>query len=184
MINSRDVIFTLKNVKKEKGLSLDKILALMEANGQFLSKSTLSRVFADGSEDKSFRYEETLRPIANALLDIENIEQDDDIDTRAYKSILRYKKDLIAEYAAQNRLLKSELESIKNRERARYTEKLEKETQHFSDSLSFMSNQITLKDQRIDALLSTTTELMAVNNQLLRQLMDCPLRKADCSNDT
>ena len=179
MINTREVILTLKEVRKEKNLSFDKILDLMKENDQYLSKSTLSRVFADGSEDKSFRYEETLRPIANALLDIETIEQDDDVDTQAYKSILRLKKDLITEYAEQNQRLKEEIESIKNKERTKYTEKLEKETQHFNASLAFMSHQIELKDQRIDALLATTTELMATNNKLLHQLMECPLRNCD-----
>ena len=167
MINTREVILTLKEVRKEKNLSFDKILDLMRENDQYLSKSTLSRVFADGSEDKSFRYEETLRPIANALLDIETIEKDDDIDTQAYKSILKLKKDLIEEYAEQNAKLKEELETIKNREKLKYTEKLEKETKHFNDSLTFMTHQIALKDQRIDALLTTTTELMATNNKLV-----------------
>ena len=183
MTNTKEVILTLKEVRKEKNLSFDKILSLMEQNNEFVSKSTLSRVFADGSEDKSFRYEETLRPIANALLDIETIEQDDDIDTQAYKSILRLKKDLIEDYAAQNKELKEEMETIKNREKLKYSEKLEKETKHFNDSLSFMSHQIELKDQRIDALLATTTELMATNNKLLKQLMECPLR-TDCTNET
>lgn len=168
MINTREVILTLKEVRKEKNLSFDNILDLMSENGQFLSKSTLSRVFADGSEDKSFRYEETLRPIANALLDIETIEQDDDIDTQAYKSILRLKKDII-----------KELEDKLNNEKLKYHEKLEKETKHFNESVAFMKHQIELKDQRIDALLATTTELMATNNKLLHQLMDCPLRNCD-----
>ena len=168
MINTREVILTLKEVRKEKNLSFDNILDLMSENGQFLSKSTLSRVFADGSEDKSFRYEETLRPIANALLDIETIEQDDDIDTQAYKSILRLKKDII-----------KELEDKLNNEKLKYHEKLEKETKHFNESVAFIKHQIELKDQRIDALLATTTELMATNNKLLQQLMECPLRKCD-----
>lgn len=177
MINTREVILTLKEVRKEKNLSFDKILDLMRENDQYLSKSTLSRVFADGSEDKSFRYEETLRPIANALLDIETIEQDDDIDTQAYKSILKLKKDLIEDYAEQNRQLKEEMSTIKDHEKLKYAEKLAKETKHFNDSIGFMSKQITLKDQRIDALLSLNTDLMNTNNELLKQLMECPLKK-------
>lgn len=181
MTNTKEVILKLKEVRREKNLSFDKILILMEENGQYLSKSTLSRVFAEGSEDKSFRYEETLRPIANALLDIETIEQDDDIDTQAYKSILKLKKDLLTDYANQIRNLKAENETIKNKEKDKYTKRLEQETKHFNDSLDFMSHQIDLKDQRIDALLATTTELMATNNQLLKQLMECPLRKPECN---
>ena len=179
LTDTKQVIETLKKVKAEKGLSLDKIISMMEQNGQYLSKSTLSRVFADGSESVAFRYETTLRPIATVLLDLETIEQDDDTDTQAYKSILKLKKDLIEDYAEQNKQLKAEIESIKNSEHLKYSKKLEKETQHFNDSLEFMSHQIELKDQRIDALLATTTELMATNNKLVKQLMECPLRKCD-----
>ena len=176
MTDTKQVIETLKKVKAEKGLSLDKIVAMLEQQGLYLSKSTLSRVFADGSENTAFRYETTLRPIATVLLDLETIEQDDDTDTQAYKSLLKLKKDLIEDYAEQNKQLKAELETVKNREKLKYSEKLEKETQHFNDSVTFMKHQIELKDQRIDALLTTTTELMATNNKLVKQLMDCPLR--------
>ena len=74
MVNTKDVILRLKKVKQEKKLSLDKIIKLMEQNNEYVSKTTLSRVFAKGSEEQIFRYEATLRPIANALLDIETIE--------------------------------------------------------------------------------------------------------------
>ena len=73
MTNTRDIILKLKEVKKEKNYSITDIENLLEANGEHLSRSTISRIFADGSEDTSFRYEETIRPIANALLDIETI---------------------------------------------------------------------------------------------------------------
>ena len=167
MINTRDVILTLKEVKKEKNLSLDKIVSLMEQNGEYVSKSTLSRVFADGSEDQTFRYEATLRPIANALLDIETIEVDDDIDTQAYKSILKLKKDLLYELERQNKELKDEL----NVSKLKYHEKLKVETDKFQKSLDFAMKQIELKDQRI-------TQLLDANIQLLNQLLACPCRKA------
>lgn len=167
MTNTREVILNLKKVKDEKNLSLDKILVLMEENDQFVSKSTLSRVFREGSEDQSFNYEGTLRPIANALLDIEHIEADDDLDTQAYKSILKLKKDLIADCEQQNKELKEELKNSK----LKYHEKLEKETEKFQRSLYFLKEQVTLKDKRIDQLLDA-------NVKLLNQLLECPCRKS------
>lgn len=178
MESTKEIIMLLKQVKAEKNLSFDKILALMEENGQYLSKSTLSRVFAEGSEESSFRYE-TLRPIADVLLDIEHIETDDTTDTKAYKTILKLKKDIIDELKDELVAQSEQMEKQLNNEKVRYAEKLANETKHFNDSLAFMSHQIELKDQRIDALLTTTTELMATNNKLLKQLMDCPLKK-DC----
>ena len=165
MTNTKDVILKLKEVKKEKDLSLDRIIVLMEENNEFVSKSTLSRVFANGSEDKLFRYETTLRPIANALLDIENIESDDDIDTQAYKSLLKLKKDMMSELERQNDELKEELKHAK----MKYHEKLAAETERFQKSLDFAKNQIELKDKRIDQLLDA-------NMQLLNQLLTCPCR--------
>lgn len=178
MTDMKDVIVALKEVRKEKNLSYDKILELMQENGVYLSKSTLSRVFADGSEDKSFRYEETIRPIANALLDIETIENDDDTDTQAYKSILKLKKDLIIDYAQQNKDLKEELRQLKerqelliDREKLKYHEKLEAETQKFQKSLAFLKEQVGLKDKRIDQLLDSNDKLLESNHQLLNRLL-------------
>lgn len=166
MTNTREVILTLKEVRKEKNLSFDKILDLMKDNGDFLSKSTLSRVFADGSEDKTFRYDDTIRPIAKALLDIETIEQDDDIDTQAYKSILKLKKDLLFEYEKQIAELKEEIKEVEQREKDKYHDKLEKEAATFQKNLAFLNHQVELKDHRIDHLLDA-------NQKLLDQMLKC-----------
>ena len=168
MIDTREVILSLKQVKAEKNLSLDRIISLVEQNGEYVSKTTLSRVFADGSEEKTFRYEATLRPIANALLDIENIETDDDTDTQAFKSILKLKKDIMSELERQNAELRDELQKSK----LKYHEKLKTETDKIQKSLDFAMHQIALKDKRIDQLLDS-------NMQLLNQLLSCPCRTGD-----
>lgn len=178
--DTKEIILALKKVWEEKELSIDKTLALVnEKCGEgAVSRSTVQRVFAKDSENNTsgFRYETTLKPLCNALLDIETDEAYDSADTLAYKSILRYKKDIIEDYAAQNKELKDEITTIKDRERAKYAGQLEKETKHFTDSLAFMTRQIQLKDERIDALLAMNTELMQTNNRLLQQLMNCPLK--------
>ena len=172
MTNTKDVILKLKEVKKEKGLSLDKILVMVETNGEYISKSTLARVFRDDSENSSFRYEETIRPIANALLDIETIEADDDTETRAYKSLLKFKGELISG-------LEEKIKDVESEEKRKYQDKLQKEIDKFQRSLDFVKNQIELKDKRIDMLLSANERLSITNDRLIHQLMDCPLRN-DC----
>lgn len=169
MIETKDVILALKQVKEEKNLSLDKIIGLMEENGEYVSKTTLSRVFSKGSETQIFKWEATLKPIANALLDIDTIEIDDDTDTRAYKSVLKLKKDLLSELERQNRELKEELNGAK----LKYHEKLKAETDKFQRSLDFAKNQIDLKDKRID-------QLMDMNHQLMERLLHC--HKKGCPN--
>lgn len=172
MTNTKDIIVKLKEVRQEKDLSFGDILNLMEANGDFLSKSTLSRVFADGSEDStSFKYEETIRPIAKALLDIETIEDTDNMDVKAMKSLLKYKMQVIEDLEKQLSELKADL----NTEKLKYHEKLDKERANFQKSLNFCREQIALKDKRIDQLLDA-------NVKLLNQLLACPCRNDGKAN--
>ena len=172
LTDTREILIELKKVYKAQNLSYKKVYKMSnEKYGEgFISESTIQRIFKEGSEENpaSFRYETTLIPLCNLLLDKSEGTTSD--------LLLRFKKDLIEDYADQVKQLKEEVATIKDREKAKYAEKLEKETKHFNDSVSFMKHQIELKDQRIDALLTTTTELMATNNKLLHQLMACPLR--------
>ena len=176
MVDTRDVILALKKVKKERGLSLDKIVSLMEQNGEYVSKTTLSRVFAKGSEEQLFRYETTLRPIANAILDMERYENDDDNNTHAIKSILKLKKDLLFELERQNEELKNELKDAK----LKYHKKLEAEMAKYQKSLDFAMTQIDLKDKRIDLLMDANERLSITNNRMLNQILDCPLKNKEC----
>lgn len=176
LTDTREIIIELKKVYKAQNLSYKKVYKMSnDKYGEgFISESTIQRIFKEGSEENpaSFRYETTLIPLCNLLLDkSENATSD---------LLLRFKKDLIEEYAKQNSELKEEIKTIKEHEKIKYADKLAKETKHFNDSLAFLSHQIELKDQRIDALLATTTELMATNNKLVKQLMECPLRKEEC----
>jgi len=181
--DAKEIILALKNVYKEKKLSIDKVLSLVnsELGEGVLSRSTIQAVFAPGSEDGSrqFGYDTVLKPLCIVLLDIEQIEEDDPNDVRAYKSILRLKKDIIEELRAANEQTKVD-----------YAEKLQDETEKFQRSMEFMKHQIDLKDQRIDELLagwremsSTNKELTQTNNRLVQQLMDCPLKKKECNED-
>lgn len=161
MTNTRDIILKLKEVREEKKLSYGDILDTMEKNGDFLSKSTLSRLFAEGSEDVSFKYEETIRPVAKALLDMETIEDTDDMDTKALKSLIKYKMQVIEDLERQIVELKSQLDD----EKLKRHEKMDKEREQFHRSLDFLKDQISLKDHRIDQLLN-------MNVKLLNQVLD------------
>ena len=166
MNNTKELILKLKAVKEEKGLSLNKIADLVEANGDYISRSSIQRVFADGSEDTSFRYEETIRPIAKALLEIETIEDTDNLDVQAMKALLKFKIERI-----------SELEQQLDREKVKYHEKLEKERDQFKRSLDFLKEQVALKDKRMDLLLDSVAKKDARLNELIEHIMNCPYRK-------
>lgn len=169
MTNSKDVILKLKEVREEKGLSYNDILELMEKNGDFLSKSTLSRVFAEGSEEIRFRYEDTIRPIANALLDIETIEDTDNMDVQAMKSLLKYKIQRIEELEQQVEQLKSEID----KQKIKHHEKMDAERTAWQRSIDFLKEQISYKDKRMDFLLDAVQKKDALHQEMLEKLLKC-----------
>lgn len=166
MTNTRDLIIKLKAVRDERELSYNDILTLVEKNGDYVSRSSIQRVFADGSENTSFRYEDTIRPIANALLDIETIEDTDDMDIQAMKVLLQYKIQRI-----------EELEQQLDKEKIKYHEKLEKEREQSRRSIEFLKEQISYKDKRMDLLLQSVEKKDKKLEQLTDHIMNCPFRK-------
>lgn len=90
----RKTIHRLKQIKAEQGLSITKIMDLMESRGQFVSEATIKRVFADGSEDQNFRYQDSIAPIADVLLDIYGESSYID-DTESLRRIIHEKNKLI-----------------------------------------------------------------------------------------
>lgn len=174
MTNTKDVILELKAVRDEKGLSYNDIMKKLEEEGQYpISKSTIARVFSDGSEDLNFDYERTIRPIANALLDIETIEDTDDTDTKGMKSILKYKAARISELEAQV----SELKAAVANEKVKYHERLDKERDQHQRSIEFLKNQIELKDKRMDQLMDAVFQKDKQHDELLQLIITCPGRK-------
>ena len=170
MTNTKDIIIKLKEVREEKNLSFGDILSLMEKNGDFLSKSTLSRVFAEGSEESNFKYEETIRPIAKAILDIETIEETDNMDIQAMKSLLKYKMQRIEDLEKKV----SELEMALDKEKIKSHEKLDKERAQWNRSIEFLKEQVALKDKRMDLLLNSVSKKDELHQQLLEKILSCP----------
>ena len=86
----KSTIIKLKKIKQEQDLSIKKIMDLLEDRGQFVSEGTLKKIFAEGSEEKSFRYQDTIAPLADVLLDIYGDQSEID-DAASLKRIIREK---------------------------------------------------------------------------------------------
>ena len=169
MIKTRELIIRLKAVKEEKQLTLGDIYSLVEDNGDFCSKTSLSRLFSDGSEELSFK-EETLLPVARALLDVERLEETDDLDTQALKTLLQYKSQRIKELEKQV----ADLEMALDREKLKRHEILDKERDIYNRRVDFLKSQILLKDERIDKLMDALFEKNNAYESLLSQVLSCP----------
>ena len=173
MTNTKELIIKLKETRIQKGYSISDIENLLEANGQHLSRSTISRFFSEGSEDVSFRYEETIKPIADVLLDTDNIEDTDDMDVQAMKTLLKYKAERIKELESQIEHLQAALD----KERVKGHEKFAKERELCNDRINFLTSQIEIKDKRIDMLMEENAENFKRMNELMDKFMHCPYRK-------
>ena len=130
-----NIILRLKEVKKNQPeFTLQKI-----SDHTGVSFTTVSRVFAEGSETQSFRYD-SVRPIAQMLLGIDDLDEGGE-DEKALKAIIQFKDARI-----------KELEQKLAEERERYERKIEKERTQYRSSLDFLKHQIEKKDERIDML--------------------------------
>ena len=86
----KSTIVKLKKIKEEQDLSIKKIMDLIEEHGMFVSEGTLKKIFADGSEERNFRYQDTIAPLADVLLDIYG-DQSGIEDADSLRSIIREK---------------------------------------------------------------------------------------------
>ena len=159
MTSTKEIILKLKEAKRDKGLSINDIVDL---TGNYLSKTTVQRVFAEGSEDVSFRYEDTIQPLVKALLDVDTIEDDDDMDTKAMKSLLKLKIQRI-----------EELEKLLNEEKVKSHEKMEKERKHYEDRISDLTKQIAIKDKRMDEQAERFNRKDEQYTELVNRLLNC-----------
>lgn len=160
MIETRELILKLKEVQKEKHLSVNDILNM---TGNMISATTIRRViFTEGSENTSFRYEDTIRPLVKALLDVDTIEDSDDMDTKALKSLLKLKIQRIEELEKQ-----IAEEKIKNHE------KIEKERAQYERHIKLLEEQIAKKDARMDEMKAQFIRKDDEYMKLVDKLLNC-----------
>lgn len=159
MIETKEIILKLKTAKQEQNLSINDIVDL---TGHYLSKTTVQRVFAEGSENTSFRYEDTIRPLVKVLLDVDTIEDTDDMDTKALKSLLKLKIQRI-----------EELENLLKEEKIKSHEKMEKERKQYDAHITLLNEQITIKDKRMDEQADRYNRKDEQYTELVNRLLNC-----------
>lgn len=128
--NKQELIRQLKEAKEKNEVTYPRLLDRMEKNGKFVSLTTLRRVFADGSEANaaSFNLENTLLPIAEVLLDVE------DVPTSPDNPFAKEIDSLKAVIHVQNEEI-ARLHDIK---------------EHLEQRVTFLLEQIEKKDRRMD----------------------------------
>jgi len=167
MTDTKEIIIKLKEIKKEKNLSNAEIV---EMTNNYLSLTTVQRVFAKDSENTSFRYDDTIRPLVKALLgDIDTIEATDDMDTKAMKTLLKLKIQRIEELEKQI----SDLRLLMAEEKEKGHAKHEKERQQYERHINLLEDQISIKDKRMEEMKNRFDRKDEQYTELVNRLLNC-----------
>ena len=136
---TQEIIVSLKAVQEKQKLTIPQIKKMVDATGTYLSPTTLRRVFAEGSEENdSFSYENTLRPIAQALLSNHSLYTEDEVilaKYEMYEAIVRHKDEVISS-------LRRQVEALRTEHDTRCKE--------CEGRMDFLMHQIELKDARME----------------------------------
>ena len=146
-LHTHDLILRLKTIKEEQHLSPQDISRMLDAAGYHVSENSIRKVFASGSENENFRFHDTLQPISRVLLGIYGKETEDS-EIEGLKAAIRVKDELIERL--ERELARSKTET--------------------GERIEYFKHQISLKDERIDRLMSRVDEVLAINKDLLMQI--------------
>lgn len=157
----RNTIHRLKEIKDEQQLSIAQIMDMMEKRGQYVSEATLKKLFAKGSEEKKFRYQDSIAPVADVLLDIYGDKSGLE-DVASLKQIIREKNRYIE-------LLVCKLEEVESEAEER-KELYQDRKQAYETTIASLENQVQRLNSQIDK-----------KDILLEKLMDAvlPTEKKD-----
>ena len=133
---TRKVILRLKEVREQKHLTYQEIVEICENNNESVSISSVKRLFAKGSEDRSDYRRSTLEAIFHAVVGTEDIEL-----TAAEEAAMT---DAEKEVFTENSALKAMLEMERARIEAlqQQIDELKREKENLEQALSV--NQIKL----------------------------------------
>lgn len=137
----KEIIEQLKQIKFEKELSVQDIHDMVKAAGFYTSPSTIRRVFAEGSENQNFRYQDTIQPIVQVLIGVrEEGEPLGVVEADTLKNVALLKEAMIQDLQSENEALKLKVQQ------------LERDLALVSDRVDFLKGQIARKDDYIDRL--------------------------------
>ena len=135
----------LRAARKEHGLTIPQICEMLDAKGYFLSEATVKRVFSDNYDASTFRYRETLAPLADVLLDLYS-DKSNTNDINTLKTMIHDKNKMIDMLVVKNEDLKADYERRINH--------LQKQIEKLEQHLDFREKVIERKDAVIEKLLN------------------------------
>ena len=141
----KDTVERLRKVKKEQGLTVPNIIEMLEKRGYYLSEATVKRVFSENADPNSFKYRDTITPLADVLLDF-YCDQSGTDEIEALKAMIRDKNMTINILVAKNEELRSDFD--------RRIAHLQKQIERLEKNLDFREKVVERKDEVIEKLIN------------------------------
>ena len=145
----KDTVERIRKVKKEKDMTISDILDLLEKKNYFLSEATLKRVFSENNDPSSFKYRDTIVPLADVLLDFYE-DQSGTEELQALKSMIRDKNMTISILIAKNEELRADYD--------KRIVHLTKQIDRLEKNLDFREGVVQRKDEVIEKLINKVIE--------------------------
>ena len=145
----KDTIERLRKVKKEKEFTVSSILTMLEQKGYYLSENTVKRVFSENADPTSFKYRDTIAPLADVLLDFYE-DQSEASEVEALKSMIRDKNMTISILVCKNEELRADFE--------KRIAHLQKQIDRLEKNLDFREGVVARKDEVIEKLINKIVE--------------------------
>ena len=154
--SNTELIIELKKAIAEKNIGQTELMKIMEEHGHPLAKTTVQRLYKDGSEvNDSFRYKDTLQPLAEVLLDEDPYF--DPVELARLQAEIKLKDETIA-------ILNNQIDSL--------IEQIEQIRAEDAKQIEFLHKQINLKDQRMDAKDALVQRIMDRNDKKDKAIAD------------
>lgn len=141
----KDTVERLRKVKKEQDLTIPNIIEMLEKRGYYLSEATVKRVFSENADPNSFKYRDTITPLADVLLDF-YCDQSGTDEAEALKAMIRDKNMTINILVAKNEELRVDFD--------RQIAHLHKQIERLEKNLDFREGVVSRKDDVIESLLN------------------------------
>lgn len=144
----RTTVERLRNVRRENGLTIPQICEMLDKKGYFISEATVKRVFSENHDPTSFRYRDTIAPLADVLLDLYDEKSGSD-DVEALKAMIHDKNKMIDLLVVKNEELK--------RDHEKRVAHLQRQIDSLEKHLEWREKVVERKDAVIEKLINKVT---------------------------
>ena len=118
---------------------------LLEEKNCFISEATIKRIFSENNDPTKFKYQSTIAPLADVLLDLYSDSSGSE-DVTTLKALIHDKNEMISILVMKNDEMRADFE--------KRIAHLQKQLETMEEHLMFREKQIDKKDEIIAMLLS------------------------------